>query len=185
MQTSLLWTGREYYSLEHCMLTSSDTGAEVDSVIVGLYQGQMYRVEYRIRTNPDWETVRVEINWRTGSSRSNLQLESDGKGNWTRSSQPSGVFKGCLDVDIPLTPFTNTLPINRLQLKPGDSRQIVVIYLDLLEGQIQPVRQQYTRLSDTQYHYQNVPNDFEAVITVDELGLVVDYPQLFTRTARQ
>lgn len=62
---------------------------------------------------------------------------------------------------------------------------IRVIYLDLLEGQVQPVRQQYTRLSETQYHYQNVPNDFEAVITVDALGLVVDYPQLFTRTARQ
>jgi hypothetical protein len=31
--------------------------------------------------------------------------------------------------------------------------------------------------------YENVPNDFEALITVDLDGLVVDFPELFTRTA--
>jgi hypothetical protein len=63
----------------------------------------------------------------------------------------------------------------------GAQKQIRVLYLDLLEGQIIPVTQQYTRLSESQYHYQNVPNDFEANITVDDAGLVIDYPSLFMR----
>ncbi len=46
-----------------------------------------------------------------------------------------------------------------------------------------PVRQKYTRLSDTIYDYQNGPNDFEVKIQVDEFGLAVDYPSLFVRTA--
>lgn len=90
-------------------------------------------------------------------------------------------MENCLD--IPPTPFTNSLPINRLRVKKGEEHQIRVIYLDLLEKQIKPVRQQYTRLSETAYLYQNVPNDFEAKIEVDEFGLVVDYPLLFIRTA--
>ena len=57
------------------------------------------------------------------------------------------------------------------------------IYCDILAEQITPVWQKYTRLSDTAYHYENVPNDFEATIEVDEFGLVVDYPELFVRTA--
>lgn len=92
-------------------------------------------------------------------------------------------FDGCLDVDIPLTPFTNTLPIRRLGLRVGETREIGVIYCDVLEEQIRPVRQRYTRISGTEYHYENVPNDFEATIVVDESGLVVDYPELFVRTA--
>jgi uncharacterized protein len=44
-----------------------------------------------------------------------------------------------------------------------------------------PVQQKYTRLSPTNYKYENVPNDFESVIAVDDLGLVVEYPGLFKR----
>jgi hypothetical protein len=81
------------------------------------------------------------------------------------------------------TPFTNTLPVKRLKLKQDQSQEIQVIYCDLLNGQISPVRQKYTCLSKTRYQYENVPNDFEATIEVDEAGLVVDYPFLFYRTA--
>jgi hypothetical protein len=89
-----------------------------------------------------------------------------------------------MEVDIPLTPFTNSLPVNRLQLVDGQEKNIDVIYIDLLEDSIKKVKQKYRRISAEVYHYENVPNDFEAEITVDEAGFVIDYPQLFTRTAR-
>jgi uncharacterized protein len=71
-------------------------------------------------------------------------------------------------VDISLTPLTNTLPVKRLQLKKGQSKEIAVIYFDLLDAQVKPVRQKYTRLSATEYLYENVPNDFEAKIKMDK-----------------
>jgi hypothetical protein len=184
MQTNLLWTGREYYSLENCLITTTEKGTEINSVIVGSYEHKIYRVEYRIKTNQHWETVFFEVKSQHNDKISCYNFESDGKGNWMANGDPAQQFEGCIDIDIPLTPFTNTLPINRLRLSQQDLQQIQVIYLDLLEQQIKPVRQKYTRLSDTTYHYENIPNDFEAIITVDELGLVVDYPELFVRTAR-
>jgi hypothetical protein len=69
------------------------------------------------------------------------------------------------------------------KLTQGQSEEIQVIYLDVLGHQMKPVRQQYTRLSDTMYRYQNVPNDFEANIQVDEFGFVMDYQSLFVRIA--
>ena len=92
-------------------------------------------------------------------------------------------FKGCIDIDISLTPLTNSLPINRLQLKQNEAQEIKVIYFDLLAQQIKPATQKYTRLKDLSYRYENVPNDFEAVIQVDASGFVADYPTLFMRTA--
>lgn len=62
---------------------------------------------------------------------------------------------------------------------------IKVVYIDVLERQIKPLQQRYTKLSQAEYKYENVPNDFEAIITIDEAGFVVNYPGLFVRTAIQ
>jgi hypothetical protein len=184
MQSNLLWTGREYYSLENCLVNSTDTGSEINSIIIGKYDGKIYKVEYKIRTSQRWETLFFEVKSQHSNQRDHLLFESDGNGNWISDGKPVDQFNGCIDIDIPLTPFTNTLPINRLKLSQHEEQQIKVIYLDLLEQKVVPVKQKYIRLSNTEYHYENVPNDFEAKIEVDELGFVVDYPSLFVRTAK-
>ena len=63
-----------------------------------------------------------------------------------------------------------------------EDEQIKVLYVDVLGRKMMPVLQKYTKLSPTDYKYENVPNNFESVISVDDLGLVVKYPGLFTRT---
>lgn len=181
-QKNILWTGREYYSLENCLIEIANTGTTVSSTIIGLYQQKLYRVEYRIETNSNWETRRVEVRCQHDSLLQSFTFESDGKGNWFVNGKEEVRFAGCIDVDIPLTPFTNSLPINRLHLGAGNAQTIRVIYIDLLEKQIKPVQQKYVCISKTEYHYENIPNDFEANIMVDELGFVVDYPALFVRT---
>jgi len=169
--------------LENCLVNTTDTGSEITSNIIGYYDEKIYSVEYKILTNENWETTLLEINSRHSNQTQLIRLESDGKGNWESKGKKAEQFNGCIDVDIPLTPFTNTLPIKRLDLTPGQVQEIDVIYCDLLELQIKRVRQKYTCLSNTEFHYENVPNDFEATITVDESGLVIDYPALFMRKA--
>ena len=185
MQTNILWTGREYYSLENCLVHSTKDGAEINSVIIGTYESKIYRVEYQIKTNENWETIFFEIKSQHSNNTEHLTFESDGKGNWFSDNKKIDQYNGCIDIDIPLTPFTNTLPIRRLNLTEGQEQQIRVVYIDILEGQVKPVHQKYTRLSPTEYHYENIPNDFETKITVDEFGFVIDYPELFVRTAIQ
>lgn len=184
MQTNVLWTGRAYYSLENCLVNTKEDGTEITSVIVGSYENALYRVEYQIKTNPDWETVSFEIKCQHDNKITSYNFQSDGTGNWNNNGVPVANFKGCIDIDISLSPFTNTLPIKRLRLPLRKPEQIKVLYIDLLKKNIKAVQQKYTRLSDTTYQFENVPNDFDAVITIDELGLVVDYPELFIRTAK-
>lgn len=183
MQTNILWTGREYYSLENCLINESAAGVEVFSSIIGYYEEKIYKVEYRIKTNANWETIFFEIISRINNQTQTISGESDGKGNWSKNGLSLEQFNGCIDIDISLTPFTNTLPIRRLQLQPHETREIQVLYCNLLNGQTMPVRQQYTCVSATEFHYENIPNDFEANIVVDGSGFVVDYPALFVRTA--
>lgn len=51
----------------------------------------------------------------------------------------------------------------------------------MLEEIEKTVNQKYKRLSNNKYKYENIPNDFEAVILVDQEGFIIDYPGLFKR----
>jgi hypothetical protein len=114
MQTNILWTGREYYSLENCLISNTAFGKEITSTIIGEYKEKIYLVEYCIRTNQNWETIFFEVSSRHSDHTKNIYFESDGKGNWTHDGAPLTQFQGCIDIDISLTPLTNSLPINRL-----------------------------------------------------------------------
>jgi hypothetical protein len=66
-------------------------------------------------------------------------------------------------------------------LEKGETRPVKVLYLDIFNTSEKPVIQHYTRLSDTDYKFENLSDDFEAVIRVDAEGLVENYPGLFER----
>jgi hypothetical protein len=88
-------------------------------------------------------------------------------------------------VDLLPTPFTNTLPIRRLRLAVGDSREILVAYVTVPGLELSAARQRYTRLEPRDgrdvYRFEGLGSGFVAEVTVDAEGLVVDYPGLFRR----
>jgi hypothetical protein len=182
MQFNILWTGKEYYSLENCLADITPSGVDINSVIVGKHGSIIYRVEYHIKTNPDWETQFIQISSRHSNRELKYRLHKYSKDKWIADGQTIMLFDGCIDADIALTPFTNSLPIKRLKLDLDQTEQVRVIYFDLLAQEVRAVDQQYTRIDERKYHYENIPNDFAADITVDDNGLVTDYPSLFTRT---
>jgi uncharacterized protein len=184
MQVNILWTGREYYSLENGVVSISGGVVEVDSTIVGKYGDILYKVDYKITTNAHGHTVLCDVIVRHSDRDIKMNFRSNGSGGWTLNGKMAPEFEGCIDVDIPLTPFTNTLPIRRSRLTPGQETVVPVLYIDILGHRLSSLKQKYRRISENIYHYENIPNDFEADIEVDQDGLVVDYPELFVRTAR-
>lgn len=182
MQTNILWSGIEYYSLENCIIDSQNDGITINSTIIGFYNDIIYRVEYIIRLDRSWQTFYCLVKSQIDHQSKKIEFIKN-KNGWTLNGQFRPEFNACLDIDIALTPFTNSLPINRLKLKQGQESKVDVIYIDILENNIQHVKQKYSRIADRTYRYENIPNDFEAKIQVDSAGLVIDYPQLFKRTA--
>lgn len=183
MQTNILWTGREYYSLENCFVTTSDSGNEIRSTIVGEYQGQIYMVNYHIKTDMNWLPYHLNFISTINNKQFNFQLEKIENKFWILNNKQARSFINCNYIDISVTPFTNTLPINHLQLALNEEQQVNVIYINIFEKEVKPVQQFYKRLSTREYLYRNVPNDFEATIKIDDVGFVVDYPYLFKRKA--
>jgi hypothetical protein len=183
MQQNIIWKGQLYNSIENCVVRMSDRKIIATSTVIGYFQNTIYKLEYHIETNRNWETLLVEIQSQFQNRNANLVFKSKGNGKWAKNGKRVNDFDNCIDIDISLTPFTNSLPVNRLKLAYNEAKEIDVLYFDILDQQVKAVRQKYKRLSETEYKYQNIPNDFEAVIIVDELGFVSQYPGLFERTA--
>lgn len=167
-------TGYERLSLHH-----STKGSIANGVITGP-SNTPYSLTYRIECDNTWRTKSVDITSSTDGRE--IHLRSDGNGNWsTNTGEAIPNLRGIIDVDINATPFSNTLPVNRLKLRIGEGADISTVYIDAVKMHFFVDPQRYTRLSDYVYRYDSRNSDFTRDVLVDDEGLVVEYPGLFRR----
>jgi hypothetical protein len=142
-----------------------------------------FRLRYEITCDANWNVKELDLALLSGNRKS-IKIQADGQGHWsTYNGGPIPSLHGCIDVDISATPFTNTLPIRRLKLQPGQSAELLVAYVLIPHMDLMPARQRYTCLelnnSGGLYKYESLESDFSAELPVDNDGLVIDYPGLF------
>lgn len=159
------------------MLLQGPDGITADATIEGK-DGEL-AARYRIICDASWRTKRAEIHLVDGRQ---VELESDGNGNWEMNKRPAPHLRGAIDVDITATPFTNTLPICRLNLKADQHEDILAAYVSVPELVVTVDPQRYICIEPGRlYRFESSGGDFVRDIRVDENGLVVEYPGLFKR----
>src|ERR687898_755083 len=140
-----MWSAWEKPGLGHLRLAVRESGVVADGLVLGQAEGRPFRLAYDVRCDPYWRVRFVRVGIPGEPPR--VELLSDGEGNWAEPDGQAVAYpEGCEYVDISETPFTNTLPIRRLGLAPGESAEIAVAYFDGIELQPWPEPQRYTRL---------------------------------------
>lgn len=180
-----MWVPWEGPGIEHLRLTMDGRRIVADAVVVGVAEGAPFRLRFTITCDGAWHMRAVDV-VSLGDDRREIRLRTDGAGEWTTAAgAPRPDLAGCLEVDISATPFTNTLPIRRLALAPGVSRDVPAAYIDVSHFTVSLAPQRYTCLqADADgglYLYEGLLWDFRATLPVDRDGLVTDYPGLFKR----
>lgn len=140
-----------------------------------------WNATYSVTCDANWHVRDAEIIEHT--TPDTVRLQSDGAGNWQQDGEDVPHFKGCIDIDYRATPFSNTLPIRRLQLSVGESARIDVVYINAPDLSLSRETQIYTRINTHRWKFEQPSADFNTAITVDDEGFVVDYPGLFQRVA--
>lgn len=177
---NIIWKGVYYNSLEYLKYYEDSKQNFVQSKIIGCLDKQFWYVDYIVQTNKNWEINAFELSIDLNGEISTLTGKVE-QGVWSINNVERKEFENFKFIDISLSPFTNTLPINYLRMGIGDSYEIQVIYINILEGKVEPRKQKYSRRRNRIYNYQNIPNTFNADIKVDEFGFVISYPKLFKR----
>jgi len=179
---TLIWQGIIYQSLEYVNIQENGKNYTVLSKIIGCYHDKIYAVDYKLIIDKDWTMLEFLIESEINTIKTKITGKKQ-QDHWEINNMIHPELKGFKYIDISLTPFTNTLPINNLILTENHSQKIKVIYLDVLNNHIKPAEQQYTKTSAAGYLYENIETDFKADIVVDENGLVIHYPGLFKKIA--
>jgi len=188
MERQVMWSPWTGPGLEHLRLLQRQEDIVANGLILGVKEQTPFRVRYEIHCDLQWRVRAIQLGLLDSSSHT-LHFITDGAGNWaTESGEAIPSLKGCLDVDISATPFTNTLPIRRLALQPGSSATLSMVYFSIPQMHVEVTQQRYTCLETTpsegRYRFESLVDgvsSFTAELPVDQDGLVLDYPELFRR----
>lgn len=178
---SVLWNRRDQISLEYFQLRQGAEEITLSGTVLTSDDGKPLRLEYAVRCDPSWATRSARVNLTLDAASSELSLIVDEQRRWWRDGKELVEVAGCIDIDISLSPSTNTLPIRRLSLASGDEGDVTAAWIRFPELTVEPLPQRYVRTGERLYRYSSAGGAFTADIEVDELGLVVSYPPLWDR----
>ncbi len=183
LQRTVLWRmlfqpGAEYFSL-----SQNDDRWQLAGTVVLAHDGKPLMVQYQVVCDLSWYTRMVNAELSMGTVARRLHLAVDEQQRWWSQSDEWAQLRGCADVDLSVTPSTNTLPIRRLSLEVGSSAQLIAAWVRFPELSIEPLSQTYTRLAEDRYRYESGNGSFVAEIEVDEWGLVKRYERGWEREA--
>lgn len=151
--------------------------------MVAALEGLPLKVRYGVICDRSWQTRAVHLGLRAGGPERALHLTVDDNRRWWIAGRELESLRDCTDVDLELTPATNTLPIRRLGLTPGESQDVPAAWMRFPGLTLEPLAQRYTRLEENRYRYESGHGAYVAEIEVDELGLATRYGEVWERVA--
>jgi hypothetical protein len=167
-----------------------------------------YVTAWSLETGPGWITRRLDVTVAGRFFSRRLRLTRDDRGAWSAETEAEGdgsyqgermpppgiadaaALAGALDCDLALCPVTNTMPIRRLGLlgTAVPETALTMAWVALPSLTVQPDGQLYSSESgfdEASGHalvrYRSADGAFAAGLTVDQDGLVIDYPRLARR----
>jgi hypothetical protein len=168
---------------EWCELDDGPVSPGLHGTVVVVAAGVPWRITYAIALDDAGRTRHLRVDAEGPDSPVAIDLTADGAGRWVHTATDE-VFvddPAALDVDLGFSPSTNTLPIRRLGLAVGETREIAVVWILFPAFEIVLGRQSYERLDDRLWRYRST--GFTGDLVVDGAGLVETYAE-WTAVAR-
>lgn len=176
-----LWRRLEEAGLDTAQLLPVPDGWRVCGAAVFAYQGNSWYLEYGVQCDMAWRTRSAHVRGWAGESPVGHVIGVDHKRRWRWNGLDQPELSGCVDVDLGLTPATNTLPLRRLKLPVGATAAVSAAWLSFPDFVLRRLEQRYTRLSEDSYRYECDDPAFSTTLQVDPQSLVVSYPPLWSR----
>jgi hypothetical protein len=177
--STILWQDISNGALDRCQLDATPSGLRLVGTVLTAAYGDPLVVRYLVVTDENGLTRRVELDL-DGSTSRVLLADGAGRWHWDGVSELTDVA-GALDVDLTVTPATNTLPVRRLGLEVGQAADLWMAWIQFPDLEVIPSEQRYERLTQDRWRFST--GDFQAELVVDRDGLVLDYGGLFRSLA--
>jgi uncharacterized protein len=184
----LAWAGVDCLRLEAARVLVGERGLRATgSLVSGQQEGvEAYSASYSLATDEAGVLQRLTVRTTRANGEQHVTLTRSEEGIWLVDHGQGAArtnFGGALDADLQFSPLFNTLPVRRLGLhRAAAKHDLAMVFVSLPTLEVSRVAQTYRTVSLGEPAVVCFSNDsFEAEITVDADGLVLDYPGLARR----
>jgi 2,7-dihydroxy-5-methyl-1-naphthoate 7-O-methyltransferase len=189
---SVAWVKEEPFGVEFAEIDLAPERLAAKGVAIGV-EPLSYRLDYTLETETGFVTSRLHVVSRGESWRRSLGLRH-AEGAWTIDADQEGdvaltpaggdpaSLSGALDCDLGLSPVTNLMPVLRHDLLSGrPAFEITTAWVSVPDLSVRADGQRYSFVRDGVIRFEATDGSFAADITLDEDGIVVDYPGIARR----
>jgi hypothetical protein len=149
--------------------------------VILVEDGVPLAISYRVECDGEGRTARAAVTMRRQGAVAGRLLVRSAEGRWTLEGTPAPALDGLDDVDLSITPSTNTLPLRRLRLGVGEEAAVTAAWVRFPLLDVVPLRQTYRRVSAMAFAYAAPDHDFAADLECDGEGVVTSYGALWRR----
>jgi uncharacterized protein len=174
--STIMWKRLDRAGHEVAELAAVEGGWRLTGVVIVEDDGRPCRLEYAIECDAEWRTRRARVFGQLGGAPVSLDLAHGPRRGWQVNGVSIAELRHCVDVDLEFSPSTNLLPIRRLRLAVGAHGLARAAWVRFPSLVVEPLEQTYTRLAVDRYRYETTDGEFEREITVNDEGLVLEYP---------
>jgi hypothetical protein len=177
VKRALVWRRIDTVGVEYADLESDPVRLQGEVVVVE--DGTPFAVSYRVECDDAGLTTRAHVQVKRSGVREELTLTRGSAGDWAANGRSLRELDGIADVDLSVTPSTNTPPIRRLRLGVGQAAEVTAAWVKLPSLEVAPLRQVYRRMTARLYEYDAPDLQFRAKLEVDGDGVVQKYGALW------
>jgi uncharacterized protein len=177
MERLLVWRGLDVWRAEVTFVQIEGDRLTAHGTQLG---AEPYRLDYQLRTGPEFVTESVALSLLQGGVLRRLRLARSPGGSWTADDRPLPELEGALDCDVLASPIFNTMPVLRhAMLTGGEPRDLVMAFVTVPDLGVTRSEQRYTPLGARRVNYAS--GDFSADIHFDTDGFVTLYEDYLER----
>ena len=184
----LAWAGHDALRLEATRVVLGERSLRATGSVVGAprHDTEPYSASYALTTDETGVFQRLTVRTIRAQGEQHVTLTRSEEGIWLVDHGAGAVrtnFAGALDVDLAFSALFNALPVRRLNLhRVAGEHDLPMVFVDLPSLEVCQVRQTYRSVSLGDPAVVGYASDnFEAELTVDTDGLILDYPGLARR----
>src|SRR5262249_15860727 len=126
---ALIWQRIDTIGVEYAELESDPVRLQGQVVVVE--DGMPFAVSYVVECDGAGATARALVQVQRSGVRDDLTLTRGPAGDWTGNGRSLPELHGIVDVDLSVTPSTNTPPLRRLALGAGQAAEVTAAWVRL------------------------------------------------------
>jgi len=176
---SIIWRRLDSPGHDACRLEEHGSGWRLDGAAVVRLGGRPARLTYSATCDASWRAQSGCVRGWIGDRTVEFNVERIAGATWTLDGEDMPAVRDCMDLDFGFTPATNLMQLRRLALECGQAADASAAWLDVSAGTLDVLVQRYERRSETTYWYEAPRFDYAALLEVDPVGFVREYPGLW------